>query len=114
MNIKIILGIVFTLLLSCASLISSAESPGLNNITQEKKPKKRTILYIVDGKAMSAKEADKIKTEQIEKMEFVKEKEQIRKYTDEDVDMVALISMKKSVEKDSTSVENEGLIIENQ
>jgi hypothetical protein len=94
--------------------VFSGEPPGLSKIIQEKKQEKQTILYIVDGKPMSAKEADKIDTSKIDKMEFVKEPEKIRKYTDKDVDMVVLVTMKKSIEKDTTSVEKKELKLESQ
>lgn len=114
MKIKILFGIVFTILLSCPSLVFPAESPGLNKIIQEKKQDKQTILYIVDGKAMSAKEADKIDTEKIDKMEFVKEPEEIRKYTEKDVDMVVLVTMKKSKVKDTIPEKKEEFKLESQ
>jgi hypothetical protein len=93
-------------ILVCLLTISFAfASTSGNFVSQEKKQEKKTILYIVDGKPMSAKEADKIDTEKIDKMEFIKEPEEIRKYTDEEVDMVVLVTMKKSAEQDSTSKE---------
>jgi hypothetical protein len=97
---------VLTAFIICLYTFSyTSASFGNMSEVQDEKQEKQTILYIVDGEPMSAKEADKIDTEQIEKMEFVRENEQIRKYTDEDVEMVVLITMKKSEEMDTTSKE---------
>lgn len=105
MKTKVLSGIVLTVMLSCPLLVFSVESTELNKTIQEKKQDKQTILYIVDGKAMSAKEADKIDPGDIEKMEFIKEEEKKRKYTDEEVDIVVLITLKKSEENDTISVD---------
>lgn len=56
---------------------------------------KNAIFYIVDGEPMSTKEVDKIDMENIEQIEYIKDKEKIKLYTDEDVDTVVLITMKK-------------------
>lgn len=112
MNIRILFGIAVTVLLGCPILVFSSESSSLNSVIQEKKQEKQTILYIVDGEPMSAKEADKLDTEQIEKMQFIKEPEEIRKYTDEEVDMVVLITMKKSEVKDTIPEKKEELRLE--
>lgn len=64
------------------------EVSGDGNALQDKP----VIIYIVDGKEMSAKEVDKLDQEKIEQMEFIKDKEKIRQYTDKDVETVVLIT----------------------
>jgi hypothetical protein len=67
---------------------------------QDKKQDKPSILYIVDGEVMTAGEVDKLDMADIEKLEHIKEKEKIERYTDEDVDIVILITMKEPEEED--------------
>lgn len=114
MKNRILFGIVVAVLLSCSPLLFSSESSCLNKVIQEKKQEKQTIFYIVDGKPMPAKEVDKLDTQQIEKMQFIKEPEEIRRYTDKEVDMVVLVTMRKSVEKDTIPEKKEGLKLEGQ
>lgn len=67
-------------------------------ITAQDQPGKEKphILYIVDGKPMPAKDVDKLDFQLIEQIEYVKEKEKIRKYTeDEAIETVVLMKMKK-------------------
>ena len=64
--------------------------PELQNEEQEK----QDIFYLVDGEYMSGKEVDKIKIEDIEQIEYVKDKEKIKQYTDEEPDVVVLITTK--------------------
>lgn len=109
MKTRNLLGIIVAGLLSCPNLVFSSESSSLNGIVQEEKKEKQTILYIVDGVPMSAKEADKLDTEQIDKMQFIKEPDEILKYTDEEVDMVVLVTMKNSEEKDTIPEKKEEL-----
>ncbi len=68
---------------------------------QDDKQEKTVIFYIVDGEPMSAKDVDKLKIEDIEQMEYVKEKEKIKLYTDEDVDTVVLITTKNQKKKEN-------------
>lgn len=67
------------------------EGPTSHYALQEK----QIMYYLVDGKHMTSKEVDKLKMEEIEQIEYVKEKEKIREYTKENVDVVVLITMKK-------------------
>jgi hypothetical protein len=76
-----------------------SNSPHIEKKLSEIQQDKPAILYIVDGTPMSAKEVDKLDPNNIEKMEFIKEKEKIRLYTDEEVDTVVLITLKNQKEK---------------
>ena len=108
MKTKNRIGIVIIILLGChATFGYSTVSAAIDQEMQDNKQKKPSIQYIVDGKPMPAKEADKMDPNDIDKMEFIKEKEKIRKYTDKEVDMVVLITMKKLEETDTTSVKSE-------
>jgi 2-polyprenyl-3-methyl-5-hydroxy-6-metoxy-1,4-benzoquinol methylase len=80
--------------------------------SQFEKQEKPSILYIVDGKAMSAKEADKIDSGTIEMIEMIRDQNIIRKYTEEKVDIVVLITLKKSPEKDTASAETDTISVE--
>jgi len=63
------------------------------------------IIYFVDGIAVTAGEVDKLSPDEIEQMEFIQDKEQIRKYTGKEVNTVVLITLKK---KDDKRVEENG------
>ncbi len=108
MNKRTVLGVLLFVAISCPITFGySSNSAEIGHELQENKQKKQSIYYIVDGKHMSAKEVDKIDPATVDKMEFIKEAEKIRKYTEEDVDMVVLITMKKSKGNDTTSVATE-------
>ena len=72
-------------------------------INPELQNDKVSVLYIVDGKVMDSQEVDKLDQTKIEKIEFIQDKEKIKDYTDEEVNMVVLITMKK----ENTEIEKE-------
>ena len=79
------------------------ETPIGNNAfseLQDDRQEKQDIIYLVDGEPMSAKEVDKIKIENIEQVEYVKDKEKIKQYTDEETDVVVLITTKNQKKKE--------------
>ena len=89
-------GILFIIFALCLVISSSAVQYSETAKAKQEEPKKESsILYLVDGNETTAKEVDKLKMEDIAKMEYVKDKEKIRKYTDKDVKTVAIITMKK-------------------
>jgi len=54
----------------------------------------RNVLFIVDGKAVSEAEFQKINPDQIESLAVIKNKVQIKKYTDKDYDGIIKIKLK--------------------
>jgi hypothetical protein len=71
-------------------------SPVTGNFFQEQQEEKPKILYLVDGKPTTAKEVDKLDMASIEQLEYIKEKEKVQQYTEDDtIDIVVLITMKK-------------------
>lgn len=94
-------GILFIVFAACLVLSSYAvQYSETEKLQQEETKKETSILYLVDGSEITAKEVDKLDMENIEKIEYVKEKEKIKKYTDKEIETVALITMKQK-EKES-------------
>ena len=81
----------------------SAYRKAISFLNPELQNDKVSVLYIVDGKVMDSREVDKLDQAEIEKMEFIQDQEKIKDYTDEEVDMVVLITMKK----ENTDIETE-------
>jgi hypothetical protein len=73
-------------------------SPAIDLLQEQQKS---NILYLVDGKPMKAKDVDKIDMADIEQLEYIKEKDRIRQYTeDETVGTVVLITLKNSTKQE--------------
>jgi hypothetical protein len=55
----------------------------------------KNILYLIDGKEVSANDIKKIKPRNIASMDVIKDQKEIAKYTDKIYDGVIIIKMKK-------------------
>ena len=96
-NPSILIVLLFTLVSATNFSLQANESNSVNITFQPEKP---TILYIVDGEEWSVKEVDELDLDEIEQIEHIREEEKIKLYTEKDVDMVVIITLKQDKDKE--------------
>ena len=93
---SILLVLLFIIVSASGFSLQANENISAGNAFQQEQ---EVILYIVDGEEWSSEEVDRLELDEIEQIEYIREKEKFWLYTDKDVDVVVVIKLKKQEEQ---------------